>query len=367
MAIKRFYKFSELYNLFVNKFGTLTNIVTDFTVGSVMRALAQTVVFFVSFLQLQIKIAYESFRVATAKGSDLDTRIADWQMTRGQAAAAQGVIKFMANAAAEADFIIPAGTIVSTEEDVYGLTIDYSLDSDLIFPSGATSVTGEITCVETGRIGNVASGKITNITSPIAGVDSITNPEPTSSGAEDETDEQLRKRLPLRIIGLQTGNESAILNAAYSVPGVTYAKVLNNSPTNGHFTLYFSTYSGIVDSALRVRVKEAVDRVADFCIVANYAIPAVINVDVSMTLNIDTETYASGVVTGEVRDAIYDFIQLNNANELKISDLIVIAKSIAGVLDVSSVTIDGSATNKSVSSFEVIKVDSLNDITFTVT
>lgn len=367
MADRRIYKFSELYDLFRQKFCDITGLADDFSEGSIVRAMGQSIAFFVNFLQIQIQVAFDSFRIKTAIGEDLANRVADWQITPYESTYAQGDVVFIRTTPAEADFIVPAGSVVSTVEDVYGLTIDYSLNLDTTFPSGFLSTTGTVTCLQLGRDGNVSSGKVTNLKTSISGVDSITNPSPISSGANDETDDQIRKRVPLKLIGLQKGNRSAVLEAAYSIPGVTYANVRNNTPSSGEFTLYFTNYNGIVDSDLRVQVKTAVDAVTDFCIVANYAIPTVINTTIDMVLTIDTNyALTSGSVTGSVRDLIYDFVQINSENVLRVSDLISIVKSVDGILDVTTVEIGGVAANKTVTDFEVIKVVDRNSITFSV-
>jgi uncharacterized phage protein gp47/JayE len=369
MANRTIYNFNDIYNLFQAKFGALTNLVDDLNIGSVARAFGQTVSFFVNFLQVQIDIAFKSFRVKTAEDTDLDNRVADWGITRYSAVAASGVVVFISSEAATQQFIIPAGTIVSTQEDVYGFTLDYSLDSDLTFPSGALQASGNVTCTEVGNIGNTASYTITNIKDPIAGISSITNPDLLASGADAESDALLRRRVPLAIIGNQRANEASVLNAAYSVPGITFAKVINNNPSSGEFTVYFSTASGTVDTSLRTQVKDAVDVVASFGIVANYATPTITNVDISLTINMDDDvqlTSASASVVSGVINSVYDYVTLNSETTLKISDIIVYARSVDGVTDVSSVLIDGVATNKVVADTAIIKLANQNNVHITV-
>lgn len=369
MANRTIYNFNDIYSLFESKFGSLTNLVDDLNIGSFVRAVGQTVSFFVNFLQVQIDIAFQSFRVKTAEGDDLDNRVADWGLTRYSASAASGVVVFMSNEAATQEFIIPAGTIVSTQEDVYGFTLDYELQADLTFPSGATQASGDVVCTQTGTIGNTASNTITNIKDTISGIDSITNPSLFASGADAEKDELLKRRVPLKIIGNQNSNESSILNAAYSVPGITFAKVINNTPSSGNFTVYFSTASGTVDTSLRTQVKNAVEAVTSFGIVANFATPSIVNVDINLTLTMDDAillTSASAQVVTGVINSIYEFVTLNNETTLKISDIIVYARSVDGVTDVSSVTIDGVASNREVLSTEVIKLASKNNVHVTV-
>jgi uncharacterized phage protein gp47/JayE len=368
MSLKKFYKFSEIYGLFVSKFNQLTDRADDANVGGINRAIGQTVSFFTDFLQLQIKVAYDTFRLKTAVGSDLDSRVADWQVSRVPYSYSNGPIVFLRNEPATEDFVISADTVVSTMEDVYGLTIDYSLLNDTTFPSGMTSTTGIVFCTSIGRVGNVTANKIINIKLPIDGVDAVTNPEELSNGAEEETDDQLRRRVPLKINGDQTANEDSILNAAYSVPGVTFAKIKDNTPSNGEFTLYFTNFNGVVDAQLRADVKDAVNKVTPFCVVANYSIPTVVNVSVSLDLVLDlsyvTEASISGSITGQIRDLIYDQIEISQENVLRITDLIVSAKRVDGVKDISNILINGANTNKTVNDFEVIKVVDKNSITF---
>lgn len=84
--------------------------------------------------------------------------------------------------------VIPASSLVATQSG-----IQYTTDAEIIIDATGTAI-ADITAVQGGTAGNVPANAITVIPVSISGVTSVTNPEPTYGGQNEETDEALRER-----------------------------------------------------------------------------------------------------------------------------------------------------------------------------
>ena len=111
--------------------------------------------------------------------------------TRLPASGASAVIQITLSAARAKETIIPAGTRVSTADDVYFATGD-----DVIIPAGETTAQVTASCTQTGEAGNgYEPGEIFQIVDPVAYVASMVNISASEGGADRETDDSLRERI----------------------------------------------------------------------------------------------------------------------------------------------------------------------------
>lgn len=348
-----------------NRMSTSTSI-SDFTPGSNIRTIFEVVTVFVEYLQFLVENAFKSFYTDTAEGEDLDNRIEDLNMQRNSASAARGIETFIKNTPATSTFIISAGTSVSTQPDVFGNTINYTVDDDITFVSGALTATGYITCDILGVDGNASSGKITNIPTTIPGIDSVINYEAFTNGSTEESDDQVKKRIPVYLNGLQKGNEDGIRSAVLAIDGITLAKLEENNPTRGYVTVYVSNESGILSQDQLDDVLEAAENAAAFGIEVNVVTPTVQYITISVDVEIDEENYEEEFIKEDIRDSIDERVRTNPASDLLIYDVI-LASTVQGVNNVTNVLIDGVASDLQVSGFKVIRLnDPSVDITVNV-
>lgn len=364
MAFRTNYAFEEIYNLIkdtINSFSS--NKPTFWGESSTVRAIVKALAYWIEFLQLQINITYSTFRTKTARGIHLDRRMEDFNLTRRAATYATTIQKFNASSGNTVTVSIPAGTIITTEKDFFGNTIPYTLQSTLSLPTGTASVTGLIVCNTIGTIGNVASGAINTLPTAIVGVSGTLNIEDVSNGALEETDDDYRKRLINHLLGLKKGNEDAILSAIYAVEGISYVKIVENHPSQGNFTIYVTTESGIVDSVTRSLVNDAVKKVRGFCVTYNLVTPIVSGIVIEMDTLLDTDLYNQDSLISLMKETLFDYVNNKKKNTLYISDIINLLMDINGVINVKNVTINNVADDFSLSNLYVLKVLDLTDIT----
>lgn len=354
MAIRKLYTINELVNRMINRVATSTTI-SDYTPGSNIRTILESVAIFIEYLQFLVEQAYRAFYIDTATGLDLDERIQDFGMERKGTAFAGGVIKLMRDTPATSTFIVSQGSQFATQPDVFGNTISYELDNDVTFVSGSIEASGTITCLIAGIEGNVSSGAITNIVSSVPGVDSVTNPIPLVDGATAETDEQLRKRVPLFLNALKRANESAIKSAVFEVQGITLVKTAENNPLPGYITVYVSTESGLLSEEQVDEVTRKAEEAAAFGIKVTIVVPTVEYIKIELDAEIDDVNYDVELLKTDMRDAIDEIVRTNPEPELQMYNII-LAADLQGVRNIKNVRINGIAADYSVSGFKVIRL-----------
>ena len=124
-------------------------------------------------------------------GDNLDNLAANAWVTRIPASAATTTLEVTLSDARGNETIIPAGTRVSPESNMY-----FATDAALIIPAGETTGTVSATCTTLGTSGNNYNpGEINQIVDPIAYVASMVNTTKSEGGADVEADDALRERV----------------------------------------------------------------------------------------------------------------------------------------------------------------------------
>lgn len=354
MAIRKLYTIGELVNRMINRMSNSTSI-SDYTPGSNIRTIFESIAIFIEYLQFLVEQAYRAFYIDTATGQDLDERIQDFGMERKGTSFSTGIIKLMRNTPATSTFIVSQGSQFATQPDVFGNTITYELNNDVTFVSGSIEATGAITCLMPGIEGNVPSGVITNIVSSIPGIDNIINPIPLVDGATAETDEQLRKRVPLFLNGLKRANEDAIKSAVFEVQGITLVKTAENNPLPGYITVYVSTESGLLSQLQVDEVTRKAEDAAAFGIKVTVVVPTIEYVKIELDAELDDENYDVEILKTDMRNAIDEIVRTNPEPELQMYNII-LAADLQGVNNIKNVRINGIAADYSVSGFKVIRL-----------
>lgn len=123
--------------------------------------------------------------------------------------------------------------------------IDFALTENVELDSQGNG-SGKAICLTPGVIGNVEANTITVQSEPSADVFTVTNPEKAEGGREEETDDELKKRLFNSGAGGGSATPNAILAAVLGVPGVRAANIAvnnTNEPANGLPPKSFQVYT----------------------------------------------------------------------------------------------------------------------------
>lgn len=156
--------------------------------------------------------------------ADLDAFCQLFGIARLPAKRATGVVTFTRGAEnLDAIVFIPINYQITsaTESPIVFQTI-----TGATMAVGVLSVTVPIQAVEAGPEGNIGSGLITNMSSPIQGVAAVTNVSATSGGLDQETDSALRVRWKATVFRNMAGTEDMFLGTALNDPDCFAANVV---------------------------------------------------------------------------------------------------------------------------------------------
>lgn len=269
----------ELLARMLSWFTSLTDKVTDFTIGSVIRALFEAVA-----LELEELYTYVRREIRRAI---VESAYTVFGFTKQEAMPARVELTFTLNPQ-HSGFTLPAGFLVSTKDGVqFATTIDASV------APGERSVVVPAVCTTPGFIGNVPPNTITRLVSSNPWVLAVTNPFPATGGVDEESESTRRKRFTQYIQSLSRGTRKAILFGLSTIPELSYVQINEDLP--GLIRIYVSTPSGDVDQALLDRIHTTIrDWVAAGIQVAVYPV-AVIRLPVTVEATIakwfDPEEY----------------------------------------------------------------------------
>jgi hypothetical protein len=169
------------------------SLLTDINVGSVTRTLTEAVSREMAMVYQQINLAYLAGFVDTAKGQALDLVVAILGISRKTKDFAAGLVTFFRDPGApDGGITIAQRTVLVTAKG------DASFETtDLrTLQRGQVRIDVPVRATDGSRgpAGAVAAGAITTLVKPITGIAKVSNLDPTTLGAADETDDQLRAR-----------------------------------------------------------------------------------------------------------------------------------------------------------------------------
>ena len=182
----------------------------------------------------------------TAAGSCLDSHAQLRGLSRKQATAAEGSIRFSVARAADTDRPIPAGTVCMTP----GM-IRFETAQAAVLEAGASWVDVPARALMPGSAGNVPAGAVTAMAAAPVGIAACTNPAPFAGGGDEEGDEGLRQRVLSTFRRLPNGANAAFYEqGALSFDQVAAASVLPRSRGRGTVDVVAATLEGMPDEEL---------------------------------------------------------------------------------------------------------------------
>lgn len=321
------------------------------------------------FIRLAVKDLAEAYEAQetiyysrfpnTATGQSLDRLMPFAGLTRSPATRAVHEIAFEG---AE-DAVIESGFLVATTDGV-----EFYLLNDLTLDSRGSGV-GLVECTEDGTVGNVVLGSIVDIVNPNTAVSSITHTNIEELGVEEETDSSLRKRFAEAITGVGSATLEAITGAVSRVSGVR-ACIVNENDTDTTNSKGIPPHSFEVlvhaPESLNQQIADAIFSRKPIGIKSYGDIPvevldvsgetqivrfsrvADLNVYVKMTVVKDSSFETDGV--NQIKTALLEYVAgLGVGGDVVISQMYKYIFSVAGVTDVTSLTLstDGSSYSAS--------------------
>jgi uncharacterized phage protein gp47/JayE len=329
--------------------------ILDFSAGSVLRAFVESNAAVGVWLQALVLKVLAASRLSTAAGSDVDTFIQDFGLTRLAASSSSGLVSFSRYTATNAS-VIPLGAGVQTSDGTQSFKVvadltnaAYSAASNgYLLGAGTTSVNVTVQSTGTGPATNVSPGTITILTTSISGVDLVTNALALAGGTAGETDAAVRARFVLFILGLSRGDVYGVSSALSNMNvGITYTITdqyqYNGTFLSGYFYVVVDDGSGVPSAAFLNSARTAVNAVKPLGNWFGVFAPVLVYANVSMTLTVATG-YTRANVVAAVGTAVYaNITTLGLGAGLPYSQLSAWAYAIPGVTNVTSIILNGAA------------------------
>lgn len=241
--------------------------------------------------------------------------------------------------------VIGIGTVVGTSGGV-----QFQTSETVTLLSGTTSVSATITAIQPGLTGNVSAGSITTLISSLPYPLFVTNPAPTTGGANAELPSQTFARLTSKVLSFGLASPVAIANACIgiqvpnSTEAVVFATVYEpwtvNLASGAGFDVYVDNGSGSASSSLLSAVTSVLN--GSFSLNESGYRPA----GVPYTVNAVVPVYASVAVSGttlvanqatllqsSISNSITAFFGGNPFGaSVSVSDLIAVVSTVSGNL-----------------------------------
>lgn len=245
----------------------------DVSIGSPARALMESVGGIGLWLQYLVLQSLLRTRLATSTGSDCDSFVNDFGMTRLPGTPATGLVTFTSFMASEQSAVVPPGVIVRTVGGIsFVVTQDQSLPTwsasagGYVRAADVSTLSVPVSCQVAGSAGNVSAGAICLMGTAVSGLDTVTNTAPFLNGSDQETDSQLRARFPLWLAAKASASRAAVGNAIANVQTDLSYSLRDGldaagQARSGYFTAVINDGSGVPSDQLLSEVYEVIDSV----------------------------------------------------------------------------------------------------------
>jgi uncharacterized phage protein gp47/JayE len=352
MASLQTYTFSQIVGNITTATQAACAALLDFTVGSILRALAQATAAVVLWLQAIILQVLTLTRASTSVGSDLDSWCADFGFARLPAVAASGSATF-ARFSATQQAMVPVGATVQTTDgtQTFMVTIDTTNSAynaglgGYVLPVNTPLVHVPVQNIVGGAAGNIQVNTLTVITTPILGIDTVINLSAFANGIDAESDPAFRSRFVLFLAALSKATKTAIGAAVLGVQqGLNYTLTENQDYNGtldyGYFYVVVDDGTGSAGSDLLAKVSNAIEAVRGETIRYGVFAPVTETANVAMVLTTATG-YTHATVVAAVITALEDFIAaLTLGTTLPYTQLASIAYDVPGVSNVTGILLN---------------------------
>lgn len=154
----------------------------------------------------QVEIARNLHLLSKQSGADLDNEATNYGLERLGGTYSTVRLTFWSSTEPTDDVVIPAGTLAQTAGTAFVSSVIFSTVSDTTFPAASVAAyysydrsryefTVDAQCNEVGSNGNIGSNLISIMVNPVNGIRGVTNLNASSGGADQEDDDDLRKRI----------------------------------------------------------------------------------------------------------------------------------------------------------------------------
>jgi len=359
----------------------------------------------VQFAEAQddIGLVLQSAQIEYAQDDQLDLLTALIGVERDPATTATGEVTFSREEAASQDYTIPNGTIVQTDSNE---PTKYETTESVVLSEGSTSQVAPIEGLTAGVDGNTGSNTVTILSSPPAGIESVTNPSEITGGTNIETDDSLRSRAQEELATGSRASAQALIYGARALDGVESVSIFindTNVDNTGSGGLPDHSFELVVLGGNKQEVGQMIletKAAGDTSWGGSNGVEVTVEGDLpngqthpvsysepnAVTIYIDVDLKKTDEFAGEhaVRDSIVEYIGgLNSGGNQDMGEILVgddvlygkveyAIRDVAGVYDINSLTVgtaDGptGTSDIAISDSDVATTDATNDSVIGIT
>lgn len=346
----------------------------DFTVGSILRAIAEANASAALWVQWLIVLLAGKIRAATSQGSDFDSWMADFGLIRLPATAATGTVTFSRFTASTSAFI-PVLTQAKTEDGSTSFQViadttqtywNASLNGYLI-PAGVASGNATVQAIPAGATGNVLANQISLISSGIAGVDTVNNALAFTNGIIAEADGAFRARFQALMATRARATMAAVAYAISSVQsGLSWTiqeNTLGGAYHLGNFVVTVDDGSGSPPSSLLASIYAAIDAVRPVGSTFAVFAPSEVTVGAVYTITVAAPGVKASVVTA-TQTAVAGYLNGlpmgGDASYFKVSQ--VIFATDPNIINIGGFTLNGGTSDVVIAPGQVAKAGTITAI-----
>ena len=190
--------FASITASMINWCKSVTDKITDFNIGSVVRTMMEATAAEIDELYLNFFIGIKEAIPVSVYNT--------FGFKKLSAEAASTTLRWSTSSPATAPIVIPAGSTAK----VPGGSVVYATQSAAMIMIGQSYVDVLASAQTAGTAGNTGANTITEVTSSINGVSAVTNPQPVTNGRDEEKEEERLTRFQGYISSLAKGTVAAV-------------------------------------------------------------------------------------------------------------------------------------------------------------
>jgi len=211
---------------------------------------------------------------------------------KARGSCARGVLRFFVPQAVKQDLSVPEGTVCMTVEGRRFTTTETA-----VLPAGELWVDVPARAVEIGSGGNVRAETVICFSAAPVGITACSNPEGFWGGEDEETDEELRRRILETYRRLPNGANAVFYEQqAMNHPEVARAVAVGRARGIGTVDLYIASEGGMPEEALCREVAQKLESMREIAVDLQVKAPQEETVNVAVSLEIAAGKDAEAVV-----------------------------------------------------------------------
>ncbi|NLI27260.1 MAG: hypothetical protein GX413_07730 [Acetobacter sp.] len=330
-----------------------------------------TIALWQQYLALQV---LSVTRLSSSFGDDVDSWLSQYGIERLGSVPATTTQTFISLSPGSSSSVIPVGSIVKTSNGkiIFSVSKDSSNQwwsetaGGYVRPMGVSSINCPVTCTTAGASGNVMAGVINLLGTQISGIDTCTNLNSVTNGADQENDESVKNRVVKWFASLSSATQDAINSAVSGVSSKLSYQIIENddggNKRQGFFRVVIDDGSGDVSDSILSAVATAIDTERacgiEYAVLRADLIKVDVVIPVVLADGVTLDTVSAGVILA-VTNYINDLSVGYSCNYTKLSSISLAA---AGSLITSMgvITLNGIAKDISVATGQVIRAGNIN-------